>query len=368
MGLSVLRVSERIPPFPGGKEVHVAELTLAQTRAGHDVRVLYRAGDGSRLAAPATAVTLPPPLAGVGGLAGTALFAAAGWRRAARFGRPDIVHAHGDLTEAWCLTRHARRVGAAMVLTVHGGLNPRYARLSGPAFAGVDAFIAIGERVHVDLRRCGVSDSRVTVMSSGVNPELIAAASHVRRQPGLVVVVGSLDPVKNVDTVIRAALDVPEWVGLTVEIIGGGPLRDRLAALAGRSPRIRFRGQLTRPEVYRRIAAADAFVIASRRLPGKGEGVPTALLEAMALGRLALVSTAASPRPVVTDDASYRVFDPGDRQRLTELLVAAVTDHGERERIGGRARAAVASLGWPQVAERVGEVYHRALVADRAHR
>lgn len=366
MGLNVLRLSERVPPLRGGKEVHVAELTRAQVNAGHDVQILYRAGDSAQLAAPAIRVQLPPPLTHLGGLAGTALFSATAAAQARKLAKFDIVHAHGDIAEAWCMLRYARRAGAAAVLTVHAGLNPRYARLSRRAFGGVDAVIALGEGAGADSMRCGVPADRITVMSSGVNPELIAAAHRgARREPGLVVTVGSLEPMKNVATVIRAVLAAPDCVGLHLEVIGDGSQRSELESLAAGSPRVRFRGGLSRPDVYRRVAAADAFVIASRRLPGKGEGIPTALLEAMALGRLPLVSTDATPRPVVTDDRSYRTFRPDDVEHLTRLLVEAVTEQEPRTRIGERARLAVAHLGWPEQARRVEEVYARARVESR---
>lgn len=354
-------MSERVPPLRGGKEIHVAALTLAQVEAGHEVEFLYRYGDGEDLASPTFRVELPRRVAGVGGLMGTALFSAAAARRARSLGLPDIVHLHGDLAEAWFMTRFARRAGAPTVLTVHGGLNRRYFKLASRCFTGIDAFIALGDRVRDDLLQCGVPYDRITVMSSGLNADLLAAASGVPRAPGRIVSVGSLDVVKNLATVIRAVLDASESTDVTLDIIGEGPQRRELEALAAGSPRVRFCGQLPRADVYRRVAAADAYVIASKRLPNKGEGIPTSLLEAMALGRLALVSTSATPRPVVVDDDSYRTFSPDDHGGLTGMIVQAVTDDGMRTQFGERARASVAHLTWPEVARKVDKVYEAAL-------
>jgi len=198
-------------------------------------------------------------------------------------------------------------------------------------------------------------------MSSGLNTDLLAAAEvGVTRVPGRIVSVGSLDAVKNFGTVIRAVLDASESTDLTLDIIGEGPQRRELETLAAGSRRVRFCGQLARSDVYRRVAAADAFVIASKRLLSKGEGIPTSLLEAMALGRLALVSTSATPQPVVTDDGSYRTFAPDDHRGLANLLIQAVRDDAMRAQFGKRARAAVAHLTWPEVARRVDGVYDSA--------
>lgn len=352
----------------GGKEIHVAELTRAQVALGHRVQVLYRHGDQSSLAAPAVRIALPPPIGGLGGLPGTALFAAAAAHRARRMRRPDVVHAHGDWTEACCMSRYATAAHAPVVMTVHGGLNPRYLPQCRWCFARVDAFIALGDRVRRDLLRCGVPDDRVTVMSSGFDGDLVTAAAETVREPGLIVTVGSLDLVKNIETIIRAVLGLAGRVDVDLEIIGTGPEMHRLRLLARGNSRVRFLGQLPRAQVYRRLGAADAFVIASRRLPGKGEGVPTALLEAMALGRLSLVSTAATPFPVVADSGAYRTFDPDDEGELQKLIFEAVTDGWTRRQIGDRARRAVGHLGWPDLARRVDQVYERALRTHRSRR
>lgn len=361
VALRVMRMCERVPPLRGGKEVHVAALTQAQVEAGHEVLFLYRYGRGEDLSSSVVRVELPRSFSDVGGLMGTALFSAAAARRARGLGLWDIVHSHGDFAEAWFMARYARRAGATAVLTVHGGLNQRYFRFASRCFRGIDGFIALGDRVRDDLLQCGVPHDRITVMSSGLDADLIAAAGiAVARVPGRIVSVGSLDAVKNYATIIRAVLDASQTSDLTLDIIGEGPQRHELESLAAGSRRVRFCGQLARPDVYRRVASADAFVVASKRLSGKGEGIPTSLLEAMALGRLALVSTSATPQPVVTDVDSYRTFAPTDSRALAGMLLQAVTDDSMRAQFGARARVAVAHLTWPAVARRVDRVYEDA--------
>lgn len=359
---SILRVSERIPPLPGGKEVHVSELTRAQVAAGHRVRVLYAKGDGSKLDSSAEQIMVPGLLRGRQGLACTAAFASAAARSANRLPCVDLIHVHGDLTEAWWLGRRARKLSAPLVLTLHGGLNPRYRRPSARVFRGVSAFIAIGNSVRDDLLCCGVPESKISVMSSGLDFQLLARTAGVVREPGLIVSVGSLSPLKNVETIIAAVIALPSHFRIRLEIIGDGAQLPQLTALAGGSERVRFLGQMSRPDLYRRVAAADVFVMASKRLREKGEGVPTALLEAMALGRTCIVSQNATPEAVVADAESYLTFDPSDPAALSELLSSVMS--GERRRFDeARVAAAVEHLGWPQVARRVDAVYDGAIAA-----
>ena len=340
--------------------MHVVELTRAQATRGHAVTLLFRAGDGSALPVTTRQLTLPGPLEALQGLAGTALFSA----RAAWMTRPseyDIIHAHGDVSEAFLLHLRARRFHVPLVLTVHGALNPRIRRLSHYLYRGVDAFIALGERVRSDLLACGVDDRRIAVMSSGLNMPMLQQARGAKPEPGLIVTVGSLDPVKNIDVIIKAVLALPSSSGTHLEIIGSGPERDRLEALAAGSRRIRFSGQMARQEVYNRVAAADTFVIASRRLVEKGEGIPTALLEAMGLSKACIVSDHATPEPVVSDSASYLRFNPDDVEMLAQSILDLVLNDESRIRLGDRAFAAVSQLGWDDVAGRVDDVYGMAM-------
>lgn len=356
--LSILRVSERVPPLRGGKEIHVSELTKVQVDRGHDVHVLFRSGNRSELAAPATVVEPVRPFRAVDGLMGTALFSHACARVAQERFRPDIVHLHGDFTEAWSLGHYARTANARTVLTVHGELNPRFARLSWAGFKNVDHFIALGGRVAEGLERCRVPGQRVSVMSSGLNMQLIRGVqADVIREPGLMLMVGSLDEVKNLHFVIETVMRMKSSVDIRLELIGDGPQRRDLEKLARGSDRIRFRGQLDRRRIYERLAAADLFVMASKSTKSKGEGIPTALLEAMALGRLCLVSTEASPKPVVTDDRCYWSFDPRDQRGLAQRIRTGLADADARERVGISARAAVQHLAWPHVAQRVEDIY-----------
>ncbi|WP_082590391.1 glycosyltransferase family 4 protein [Phycicoccus sp. Soil748] len=354
--MKILRIAERTLPLRGGKEVHVAELTRAQVAMGHEVTLLYSAGDGG-LDGQSQQIMLPSVARQFRGLSRTFLFAAAATRHMSR--GYDLIHAHGDLAEAWWISRRWSPA-APTVLTVHGQLNPRYSRLSRLAFRNIGAFIALGDNVHEDLLGCGVPDSRIVTMSSGVNRGMLAAV-EAPRKPGHITCVGSLDAVKNVETVIAAVRSLPTNILVHLDIIGDGPLRQQLEIQAAGDPRISFHGQLPRERVYEHVQASDLFIIASRRLASKGEGVPTALLEAMALGTACLVSSEATPGSAIPRSDSYVVFDPLDTKSLSDLILRCLTDAEQLRRLGTLASEAVAHLDWPNQAQRVMGAYERAI-------
>jgi phosphatidylinositol alpha-mannosyltransferase len=87
------------------------------------------------------------------------------------------------------------------------------------------------------------------------------------------------------------------------------------------------------------------------------------LTEAFAAGTPAIASAIAGYSDVVTDGVDGMLVPPGDPQRLAEELQRA---HHEPERVAAMGRAARESAqryAWPRVADRVSQVYERAIEA-----
>jgi glycosyltransferase involved in cell wall biosynthesis len=363
--MRICRVTRRLPPFPGGQEIHVFELTRRQIARGHEVDVWFTEGadvpEGAR-AHRVAATLLGRPLSG------TAASVAYSWRAARGIRReiaPHLVHVHGDSPEAWFGTRAASAHRVPIVMTVHGGMNLRHVRLRRRGMRGIRHFISLGTRVADDLLACGVPAERITVMSSGLDWELIGAhltAADRGSTPPMMISVGALDLVKNHETVLAAACLAREvHPDLEVVIVGEGPERSRLEALAAHA-NVRFTGQIARADVYKLVSEASVFVIASRRLSSKGEGVPTALLEAMGLGRPCVVSTDCTPEAIAASDSgAYIAADPASPREFANGILRVLGDAEVSTEMSKRAAAAVAELGWDNIASRVEAVYQAVL-------
>ncbi|MCA2223139.1 glycosyltransferase family 4 protein [Nonomuraea aurantiaca] len=367
--MRIIRVSYRIPPEPGGKERHVECLTREQLKRGHEVVLAFRRGgvvpDGTTVLA-----TTPTPVSRALAVKSDVLaFAAEVGRALRRCRSADLVHLHGDYVESAVLGPICRRLDLPLVLTVHAALSRRHQRFARMALRNVDACIAIGANTGDDLARLGVDPRRIWVTSSGLDLEGIAKIRELGdREPGLIVSVGSLDPMKNHDLLIAAFHAVRRTrPGLRLVIAGDGPQRERLRRLAGQGAGIELPGQLPRNEIYRLVRSAQVFVLASRRLDGKGEGVPTAALEALALGTPVIVSTDAALEPVVQDRETYRTFTSGSIDGLIDVLGSVLDDDEARHRMGALGPGATAALDWPSVAGRVEEWYGTALSGIPRH-
>jgi len=179
--------------------------------------------------------------------------------------------------------------------------------------------------------------SRVELIPNGVDTQLFVPAGAAHRSgPPRVLYVGRLSPEKNLETIVHAISSL--GAGATATMIGAGPLRGNLEALArAREVEIKFPGiveQAKLPAVY---GAADVFVLASFT-----EGHPKVLLEAMACGVPCVASDCAGNRSLITDGETGLLFDPRRPDELAARLRRVRDDPALAARLGKAGRALVA--------------------------
>ena len=211
----------------------------------------------------------------------------------------------------------------------------------------VDGFIAVSDDVGAAVRRqFHPPPGRVVTIPNGVDTErygqLIDRAA-VRERVGIpgdarvLIVVAKLMKQKGHEFLLRALPSLFErFPDLHVLLVGDGPLRSRLtddiAQLPG-AARVHLAGN--RRDVGDLLAASDLFV-----LPSLWEGLPMALLEAMATGLPAVVTDVSGSGQVVVDGESGLVVPPGDVERLCAAIGLMLDDPDRAKRMGiaGRRR------------------------------
>jgi glycogen(starch) synthase len=372
--MRIIRVAHRLPPWPGGLEVHVRELTLEQVRLGAEVELLYGEGEA-------------PPRTGVKAHQVSEL--PAGVRRwwpahhrfawdAARHRSPvarpvDVVHGHGDYAIAWAAARLARRYRCPAILTVHGGLSERpvHRLLARGIFPRLGHIIAVSDDVAGQLRRRGVPADRLSVISSGIHcvryepaptakRDALRAALEVPPGGNCLIALGRLHPVKGFQHLIEAApLLRSRFPGLRILIVGDGPEGERLRRLAVAYPEVRLLGAQAAPRVAELLGAADLFVLPSVDLGRQREGTPTSIMEAMAAG-LPVVATRTGGIPgLVQHGVNGMLVPPADSAALAQAITHLLGDLKESRQMGRRNQERVRELDWAAVARRVMDVYVR---------
>ncbi|MEU6427948.1 glycosyltransferase family 4 protein [Microbispora sp. NPDC046973] len=352
-----MHIGHRLPPEPGGKELYIERLVREQVRRGHEVIVAHRRGEMLPGAEPlCLARTWPGRAAAL--KSDELAFATECAKALPRTRGLDVIHLHGDHREALALGPAARRLGIPLVLHIHGALPMRHRWIMPWAFRHVDGFITVGARPRADLLAAGVPDRLIHVVPSGVDFRLLTEfRSCGRPERGLIVSVGSLLKVKNHELTIEAFHRLravrPD---VRLVIAGGGPERDRLRRLAAVGPGIEFAGHVSQEQVWSLVSRAEVFVQSSRRMRAMGEGIPTAALEAMALGTAVLLSSEASLDPVIPRDC-YRIFRSRSVTDLVAQLDALLHDDEVRSRLSEKGVRAAEDVDWQLVAARIERWY-----------
>ena len=238
-----------------------------------------------------------------------------GWqalRAALRGARYDVVHVHSPQTGVLLLAAlgpgRARR--ANCVYTVQNSYQNyrlRNRMLMVPIFAAYPQVVFCSHaardsmpRLHRWLVRKKSHVVPNAVDLAGIDRAIGAdSLDRDNRTRALrVVVVGRMVPIKDMSTVLEAIARTK--ADLDLILIGDGPLRGELETIVRQRPsllgRVRFAGLLDRSDVHRELAAADLFVSASL-----GEGLPVAVLEAMACRTPVLLSDIAPHREIAID-------------------------------------------------------------------
>lgn len=265
--------------------------------------------------------------------------------------RADVVHAHGEVAAAACLPLLVVRPS---VWTTHGlhlirrasGAKRRAAAASLRAVVrAADRTICVAESERnelVALLGARLAERFVTV-ENGLPPVAPLATGEreaAREELGLsggevvFVYVGQLEERKDPLAAARAAMAARAGgAPVTLLAAGDGPLAPELAACSGEAVRPLGR----RSDVPRLLAAADAFVLPSRR-----EGLSYALLEAMGRGLAVVASDIPGNAEAIGGDAGILVR-AGDVDGFSDAFARLAADPAERERLGTLARERAAT-------------------------
>lgn len=184
------------------------------------------------------------------------------------------------------------------------------------------------------------------VIRCGIDPEQFAAVGPSRDEPPLLLAVGRLVDYKGF-CYLLAACGILRDRGLAFRcrIIGGGPeeaaLRQQLESLR-LGEQVELAGVVPHKAMAAEFARAAVFVLpCCVGAGGEMDGIPVAMMEAMARG-LPVVSTYLTGIPeLVRDGESGLLVDSEDAAELADALARVLADPDLRQRLGTGARAAV---------------------------
>lgn len=290
--------------------------------------------------------------------------------------RPHVLHTHRYKENI--LTGIAAKLSSVpfTVRTVHGlQENLRgWQRTKMSVYLWLEGMVAQWTRQYT----VGVSEEIATIMRqrlprntvvcihNGIDVENVRPSIDrvtKRRELGIpdeAIVVGTVSrlvPVKGIEYLLRAigrlCEELPE-TAVRLLLVGEGPSRSKLEALTcelGIERKTLFLGH--RSDVYDLMNLFDIFA-----LPSLHEGMPMALLEAMALGRPVVASRVGGIPEVVTDGAEGRLVPAQDIHCLSRALRELALSRTLREQLGRAAKERILrSFERKHMAAEVRELY-----------
>jgi colanic acid/amylovoran biosynthesis glycosyltransferase len=259
------------------------------------------------------------------------------------------LHAHYATHPALACWVASRLTGLPWSMTVHAHDITVDTTMLAEKARDAEFIVAISERNADIVQRVAGADAEVHIVHCGVDLERLRARPaepRAPRDPFVLCCVASLEEYKGHEHLLRAvALLVDSGVDVRLLLVGGGDRERPLRALARRlgiDARITFLGPLDRDAVAVQLHRADAFVLASVvTRSGKCEGIPVALMEAMACELPVVATTVGGVAELVEDGRNGLLVTPGDPVALQDALRRLAGRPALARRLGSAGRVTV---------------------------
>jgi colanic acid/amylovoran biosynthesis glycosyltransferase len=266
--------------------------------------------------------------------------------------RPDVVHfewetaaaRHLPLMDVWdCPVVVSCRNRGVAVFPHTPGNEDWVSRL--PTVLHRSAAVhCVSEAITREAANYGLDPAKAWLIRPAVDPEFFSPAPMTSgpRTALRLVSVGQLAWHKGHQYALHAIrLLIDRGIPTRFDLVGEGADRDQVLGTIddlGLRDHVRVLGQMTPVEVRERLHGADVLLHASL-----SEGIPNAVLEAMACGLPVVVTDCGGTREAVTDGREGFVIPRRDPHQMAAALFALSRDPALRRRMGEAGRARVRS-------------------------
>ncbi len=243
-------------------------------------------------------------------------------RRQVRLLKPAAIHAHWVIPQGLVAAICAPRV--PLVVTTHGGdiyaLNQKpLLALKRWVFKRAAQITTVNRQMFDRLVQLGIPAKKIAVLPMGVDTSVVSK-KDVKTIDGQLLVVGRLVEKKGIGYLFEAMRTTSIGSRITVKVIGDGPMRGELEALA-EGLAVEFLGQRGRSDVLAAIAESQLMAIPSiTASSGDQEGLPVTLLEGAAGG----IAVVASRLPGIDEVIEHEVSGLLVEQRNAAQLGLAI--------------------------------------------
>jgi colanic acid/amylovoran biosynthesis glycosyltransferase len=340
--------------MPGSRVTRLAQLPGL---LGRDPAALMKALNVARYGREATSLSL--------------LYWADSLRRCEPF---DVIHCHfGIVGRSAAYLREIGVLRGKLVTTFHGvdmsACLDRDPDLYRQLFKQGDLFLPVSTHWEKKLVAHGCDPARIEIHRMGIDPSRFPLTNRTEKPEGVqILTIGRLVEKKGIEYGLRAVAKLIEkGLALRYDIVGDGPLRQSLEALAGQlgiAGRVTFRGSMVQKDVIRIMREKDILLAPSvTDVTGDQEGIPVTIMEAMATG-MPVVSSWHSGIPELVEDASSGLLvAERDVEGLATAVEALAVAPERRTSMGIAARAKIVADYDIEKLNRALEMRYRSVLA-----
>jgi glycosyltransferase involved in cell wall biosynthesis len=367
---SITYVSPRYPPYIGGVETHVAELTTRASARFRRVSVVTTDPSGGlstrqslgngltvfrvRSFAPGENYNFP---------------LSASLVKILRSCRSRILHLHSihDVPGPLAAILESKS-GSSIVFTphFHGKFNSSLGKVFFEASRPVLNMVM--DRVNCiicvsafEARIMGAafpgSAGKIKIIPNGVDSELLSRYSWSPPASPRILFVGRLEKYKNVDKILTAfAILKEKRPSLKLTIVGKGPVKEELLSQAGQlklGSSVEWMEGLTKPELYALYESSTMLV-----LPSYLEAYGIVVAEAAAVGTPAIVANSSALSEFVTAGLATDVEPPVETEKLVDAMSLVLEDP---KSYSSKNKPSDMILSWDDVAAKTFETYQSLL-------
>ncbi|MEM7433364.1 MAG: glycosyltransferase [Pseudomonadota bacterium] len=305
-----------------------------------------------------------------------------------------MIYAHWYMPQGVVAQHVAKQLGIGLMFTTHASdvsvlaRVPLAKRLIAAGLRQANCFTAVSKRTAHRLITFFSADEwhnqyadklHIIPMGTDSAPNIPTAPTIASEMESMgidpdqryILSLGRLSAKKGLRYLIDAYHKLPEALRSTVQLViaGDGELAPQLKQQVvdlNLEARVRFTGFVQGEQKRRLLASAAVFALPSIiDDSGDSEGLPVALMEALAAGRMVIATDVSGAEEVLTDDCGVLVPQRSAAELATALQSSLSLSNELRAAQQQQARDLARQFKWPDVAERHLRLIHATLAANQ---
>jgi len=222
--------------------------------------------------------------------------------------------------------------------------------------------IAVSDAVKMDIQKY-YKDNKINVINNGINISEFHFNDTLIEKTTIfnIIFVGRLSEGKGIFDLLNAINIMKDRGQIRLFICGKGPLKEKINRFIMKNKMetiVRLVGHVQHEELKHLLGQSHLFVS-----PSYHEGLPTAVMEAMASGTLTLLSDIPSHIELVTDHENGYIFEKGNYFDLSQKLESIMNDYDKINEVRINARKTIEKkYSWERIAIQMVHIYSSTII------